>query len=188
MLTDAQSVFALLGDAGARRYGDEPVSQLEHALQCAAHAQRSGADASLVAAALLHDIGHLVAGPDELSGCRDLRHEELGAVALSGLFGPEVTEPIRLHVAAKRYLCAVEPAYVRRLSAASQASLALQGGQFDRDEAVAFAVRPYAQESIRLRKWDDAAKIAHHPVPDLDSFRGLVMSLALSPHRPDGGR
>lgn len=188
MLTDVQSVFALLGDAGARRYGDEPVSQLEHALQCAAHAERSGADAAMVAAALLHDIGHLVAEPEESSGCRDLRHEELGAVALSALFGPEVTEPIRLHVAAKRYLCAVEPGYVRRLSAASQVSLALQGGQFKHDEVAAFVARPYARESIRLRKWDDAAKIARHPAPDIDSFRGLVVSLALSPRRPDGSR
>jgi gamma-butyrobetaine dioxygenase len=117
-------------DSADTRY-DESVTEREHALQAAALAEARGADDALIAAALLHDVGHLVLRDQRPPGevlVVDHRHEEAGAAALASLFGPEVAEPVRLHVAAKRYLCAVEPGYLELLSPASTRSLAVQGG------------------------------------------------------------
>lgn len=124
------SIAALLEKKGSRRYGLAAVSQLQHALQAALLAEQSGGDAALVTAALLHDIGHMVhgLGEDPAAAGVDDRHEELGRAYLATLFGPAVTEPVRLHVAAKRYLCATEPDYFDTLSPDSVRSLALQGG------------------------------------------------------------
>ena len=138
------SIATLLEEKGARRYGLAAVSQLQHALQAALLAEQTGSHAALVTAALLHDIGHMVhgLGEDPAAEGVDDRHEELGRAYLSGLFGPEVTEPVRLHVAAKRYLCATEPDYFAKLSPDSVRSLALQGGPMSPEEVAAFRALP----------------------------------------------
>jgi phosphonate degradation associated HDIG domain protein len=161
---------------GASLYGGERVTQREHALQAATLAEASGADASLIAAALLHDVGHLLHdlpadAPER--GVDDV-HEVLASNWLRRFFGPELTEPVRMHVAAKRYLCAVEPAYRDTLSAASLHSLKLQGEAFSTEEVRAFEQNPFFREGVRLRRWDDAAKVAGLPTPDLDHFLHYV--------------
>ena len=163
---------------------DEVVSQLAHALQSAALAEGAGAPDSLVAAALLHDVGHLLdldRRPGETgSGLpdTDLRHEDTGASWLRPLFTPEVSAPIALHVRAKRYLCAVDPGYRDRLSEGSVRSLALQGGPMEADEIRRFEYLPTCSEAVLLRRWDDAAKVAGAPTPALGEYRPLLDRLA----------
>jgi phosphonate degradation associated HDIG domain protein len=175
-----ETIFALFAERGHERYG-ESVTQLEHAIQCAMLAEAEGAPASLVAAALLHDYGHLIENRGHMAECEGLdgEHEALGALALSSGFGPQVTRPIALHVAAKRYLCATEPDYFDRLSAASQLSLKLQGGPVTREEAAAFAALPYAADAVRLRRWDDTGKAPDASPRTLASFRATLEAVAL---------
>jgi phosphonate degradation associated HDIG domain protein len=154
-------------------YGGEAVTQLEHALQCATLAQSDGATPSLITASLLHDIGHLADSGNDVSD----PHGALAAGLLKRLFGPEVTEPIRLHIDAKRYLCLMEPAYHAGLSEASKRSLLWQGGPYSVAEAKAFIVQPYADDALRLRRWDDAAKIPHAVTPDLDHFIRIMRTV-----------
>lgn len=169
----------LLAEKGSALYGRERVSQAEHALQCAALAENEQAGPSLVAAALLHDVGHLLYSKDRPEDEeRDDRHEHVASGHLSRLFGPAVTEPIRLHVDAKRWLSANEPGYFATLSPASVASLRLQGGRFDTAEGAAFLQRPYADEAIRLRRWDDLGKIPGAATRDLHEYGDLLRSLA----------
>jgi phosphonate degradation associated HDIG domain protein len=163
---------ALLVDKGGRRYGLHEISQRAHALQTALLAEQAGADAALVAAALLHDIGHMVhdLGEDAAEAGVDDRHEVLGHAFLVRYFGPAVTEPVRLHVAAKRYLCAVEPEYRDRLSADSVLSLRLQGGPMSPSEAAIFRAGPHAAAAVRLRRFDEAAKVPELPTPEVAHF------------------
>ncbi len=178
-------LMQIFATAGARRYDGEEVSQLEHALQAAAWAQAADAEDGLVAAALLHDVGHLTHPEPEAAVAEaiDDRHEDQGALLLAEWFPPEVTEPVRLHVAAKRYLCAREPGYFDRLSGASKRSLALQGGAFTEGEAAAFIGQPFAEAAVRLRRWDEAAKVPGAQTPDLESFRTLLDDLMTERHR-----
>jgi gamma-butyrobetaine dioxygenase len=164
---------------GADTYG-ERISQLDHALQCAALAAEDGAPDALVAAALLHDFGHLFDGRGDLAETegRDDNHEAHGARRLAPWFGPAVTRPIALHVAAKRYLCAVEPGYAESLSAASVLSLSLQGGPFDAEQARRFARAPAAADAVRLRRWDDLAKVEGKATPTLESWLPMLERLA----------
>ena len=174
-------------DAAFRRRGRDPygegVSQQEHALQAAWQAEREGASPALIVAALLHDIGHLLHDlPEDIADQDvDTEHESLGSAWLSQYFGPEVSEPVRLHVAAKRYLCAAEPGYLDQLSAASQQSLALQGGPLDAAAAAAFRAAPGAEAAIRLRRWDDEAKIVGLATPDLAHFCSYVAATIAAP-------
>ena len=172
-------IFARFQASGDELYIGEPVTVSEHMLQAAAFAKRDEAPPELVAAALLHDYGHLVHDlpEDSAEHGMDTRHEELGFAVLEGLFPAEVTEPIRLHVAAKRYLVAVDPAYRVELSAASALSLELQGGPMSQDEIAAFEGGPHADAACRLRRWDDAGKEPGLRVPSLESYRGLLESL-----------
>ena len=174
-MSNLDTILSVLLERGARQYGGEAVSQLAHALQCATLAERAGAPAALVAAALLHDFGHIVGKEDDLAGI-DSVHETLGASALAAWFGPEVTEPIRLHVEAKRYLCAAEPDYQARLSPASVRSLALQGGPLARADAAAFAAERFATHAVALRRWDEAAKDPRAETPGLEHFRPSLES------------
>jgi phosphonate degradation associated HDIG domain protein len=170
------SAFAEIEAAFARRgresYG-EGVTQLEHALQAGLLAERAGASPALIAAALLHDIGHMLHElPEDIAERGvDAQHESLGSAWLSRHFGPDVSEPVRLHVEAKRYLAAVEPGYFDLLSEASKLSLRLQGGPLDAAAARRFADGPHAEAAIRLRRWDDDAKIVGRPTPGLRHFR-----------------
>jgi len=172
-LTLAQ-IAALFDGYGAAYYGDEAITQTQHALQCAQLAERAGEAPALVVAALLHDLGHLVQAE---SRSRDMRHQEVAARMLGPLLGPEVTEPIRLHVAAKRYLCAVDEGYYASLSPASQASLALQGGPYDEDARNVFEAHPHASAAVRLRRYDDLAKDVDAATPPLAHYLRQVRAL-----------
>jgi [1-hydroxy-2-(trimethylamino)ethyl]phosphonate dioxygenase len=166
-------VFSLFLDRGQGAYFGEVVTETEHALQCAHLAEGSGAGSELIAAALLHDVGHLLhgLGEDIAEQGRDGRHEEGGAAWLARHFGPAVVDPVRLHVAAKRYLCAVQPDYHAGLSPASRLSLGLQGGPFTPDEVRRFEQEPWFRSAVAVRRWDDVAKVPGLAVPGLEHYR-----------------
>jgi len=168
----------LLLTKGTRQYGGERVSQCKHALQTASLAVGEDAPVALLAAALLHDIGHLLHEEGEQPALRgvDDKHEEIGAEHLSSAFGPAVAEPVRLHVPAKRYLCATDPGYFGRLSPGSIRSLALQGGPFTPDEAIEFEALPFAADAIRVRRWDEAAKVPGVATPVLEHYRATLLA------------
>jgi phosphonate degradation associated HDIG domain protein len=177
-------LVALFESPAARRTYDEEVTELEHALQTAALARAEGAADHLVAAALLHDVGHLVSDdnvPLDEDLAEDFHHERVGARYLARWFGPEVTAPIALHVAAKRYLCAVEPGYLDDLSPSSTRSLALQGGPMSPAEVEAFERLSHHEAATLVRRWDDRAKVAGLAVADLDAYRSLLARLASAP-------
>src|ERR1700744_266659 len=170
------SIAALLEEKGSRRYGLAAVSQLQHALQAALLAEQTGGDAALVTAALLHDIGHMVHGLGEdpaADGGAD-RHEELGRAYLAALFPPAVTEPVRLHVAAKRYLCATEPDYFAKLSPDSVRSLALQGGPMSAAEVAEYRASHHAEAATQLRRFDEAAKVKGLSTPAIAHFLPFI--------------
>ncbi len=181
-MTTADDVLALFAAHGGRAYDLlEPISQQAHAAQCAARAAAADAAPPLVLAALLHDVGHLL-DPEadaKLHAGIDGGHERDGADWLAQRFPEAVSEPVRLHVAAKRYLVATNPDYAARLSAASTRTLALQGGPMSAAEISAFARHPFGRDALRLRAWDEAAKIVGDPGPDLAGFRALIDDLAI---------
>lgn len=172
-------IIEVLESGGASLYFGEAVTQLEHALQAAALAEHAGASDALVVAALLHDIGHLVHGLDEDIAVQgvDAHHEDVGHLWLADHFGPAVIEPIRLHVAAKRFLCAADPAYTSSLSPASRASLELQGGPMSQDEMEVFGRLPWAHQAVAVRLWDDEAKVPGLMVPELDHYLPRIHQL-----------
>jgi phosphonate degradation associated HDIG domain protein len=172
-MTIVDNILMLFARRGAAAYHGERVSQTEHALQAAALAVSEGAPDHLIVAALLHDVGHLLDGQDENLATRGLdgQHEELGCAWLTTHFEPEVTEPIRLHVAAKRYLCAVDPSYLASLSPSSCLSLSLQGGLMNPGECLQFESNLHFQDAVRLRRWDDTAKVQGLIVSCLEEYR-----------------
>jgi [1-hydroxy-2-(trimethylamino)ethyl]phosphonate dioxygenase len=179
-MKNIDEIFELLQERGHGSYFGEPVSQLEHALQCAHLAEQEGAGPSLVAAALLHDVGHLLHGEDEgvADTGSDMEHELIGEEWLSERFGPDVTQPIKLHVAAKRYLCATDPEYLGKLSPASVQSLKLQGGPMTLAEVAEFGANPFANDGVRLRHWDDLAKDPTLTVAPLTHYRPILESVS----------
>jgi phosphonate degradation associated HDIG domain protein len=169
-------IVGLYRAKGARAYEGEGVTQLEHALQSAQLAERDGAPPELVCAALLHDLGHLLNDRGEtptLRGIDDL-HQYAALPFLRPVFPEAVLGPIRLHVDAKRYLCATRPLYYDQLSQDSKRSLELQGGAFDAAQAERFIAQPHARDAVRVRLWDDAAKVAGAPTPDLAHFEAVL--------------
>jgi phosphonate degradation associated HDIG domain protein len=176
MTTAADQIIQMLVSRGGEAYLGEPLSQLDHARQTAHLARESGADDSLVTAALMHDIGHLLRPESSLAAHQfDRRHEEIGAAWLACWFRPEVTEPIRLHVTAKRYLCGIDQKYLRDLSAASIRSLELQGGPLGTAEAAEFEKNPYYESAVQLRLWDDKAKLPNFEVGNIQRYRDVVL-------------
>jgi phosphonate degradation associated HDIG domain protein len=173
-------LLAIYGRRGAEAYFGESVSVTEHALQSAHFAQRAKAPAALIVAALLHDIGHLIEpAPDEISDwTHDARHEVSGARWLAAHFGPEVSEPVRLHVAAKRYLCATDPGYAKVLSPASVKTLQLQGGCMSAAEIAAFEAEAHFRAAIKVRRFDDGAKVAGLATADFRHYGPLIECLA----------
>ncbi|AOK31883.1 MULTISPECIES: phosphonate degradation HD-domain oxygenase [Burkholderia] len=172
-LEDIRSLFQLHGSLA---YSGEPVTQLEHALQCGTLAQAEGAHDHLVCTAFLHDLGHLLVHRANGPADHDVDdvHQYCVLPFLRPVLPDAVLEPIRLHVDAKRYLCLIDAEYASRLSADSVRSLRLQGGIFSRDEAIAFMRKPFAEEALRLRRWDDEAKQAGYETPPLEHFIEVV--------------
>ena len=169
----ASQIIQMFRQKGDAAYVGEEVTQTEHALQAATAAERDGADCELIAAALLHDVGHLLHDlPEDCaeSGIDD-RHQVLGEAFLKKHFSSRVTEPVRLHVAAKRYLCASNPAYWDRLSAASKISLELQGGVMTDEEIAQYEAGQFATEATQLRGWDDEAKVVGFETKNWEHFR-----------------
>lgn len=177
----ANEIMELMRQRGSEAYFGERVSQLEHALEAAAIASRAKAPPRLIIAALLHDIGHLLHNQGENAANEgiDTRHEDAGYEWLLARFGPAVAEPVRDHVAAKRYLCAVDPGYFARLSPTSVTSLALQGGPLSLAGARLFEQKPHWREAVMLRRWDDAAKIPGIRTPPVEHYRDLLERSAL---------
>jgi len=180
MATVADEVVAIFAAKGESAYYGEDVSQLEHALQAAQCAERDKASATLVVAALVHDIGHLVEdAPEDIADQGvDARHEEVGQTWLAARFGKNVYEPVHLHVDAKRYLCATDPSYFGKLSAASVQSLALQGGPMTAREIDDFESNEFYREAVALRRWDDEAKIPGLATRALVEYRELLNTAA----------
>ncbi|MBX3585511.1 MAG: phosphohydrolase [Ramlibacter sp.] len=177
-LTDLERLF---DERGTEQYTGEPVTQLEHALQCAMLAERDGADDELVTAALLHDLGHLLhnlGATPTLQGVDDV-HQYRALPVLRSLFGDGVVDPIKLHVDAKRYLCATRPDYFAALSDDSKRSLALQGGIYSPGQAENFIRMPGAPAAVRLRVWDDLAKVGGLTTPSLAHFLGRAQRCAI---------
>ena len=175
-------VLQLFREHGDSEYGGEAVTQSEHALQCAWLAESEDAPSHLIAAALLHDVGHLLHNlPDDApdQGIDDA-HEDSGFLYLSQLFPESVTIPIQLHVASKRYLCATEPGYLEKLSPPSVVSLNLQGGPMDPEEVREFESNPHYRDAVRLRYWDDTGKIPGLQTPDIGHFEKYLRELAVA--------
>jgi gamma-butyrobetaine dioxygenase len=169
-MTAVEIIAELFSGPGGQAYLGEPVTIGVHMRQAAALAEAAGAGTPLVAAALLHDIGHLRQETDT-------RHGEAGARWLSQWFGEAVTEPVRLHVPAKRYLCRADAGYFGLLSAESVRTLALQGGPMTSDEIAAFEARPYARDAVAVRRWDDQAKDPAVTAPGFAHFAPLLGAL-----------
>ena len=171
-MSSIDSCVRLLRQRGDSEYGGESVTQIQHALQCAMLAEQDDASSELISAALLHDVGHLLHTlPDEApdSGIDDA-HEDLGHRYLRQVFGDAVTEPVRLHVPAKRYMCAKFVGYQDQLSHPSIVSLQLQGGPMTVRETEEFEQNSFADDAVRLRRWDDAAKISNLRTPPLEHY------------------
>lgn len=175
-------IMKLFEDQGHSQYGGEAVTQAEHALQAATLAESANATPALITAALLHDVGHLlhhlpVDAPD--TGIDD-HHESVADHFLQKFFPPSVTEPVRLHVAAKRYLCSLDSTYLGQLSRPSIVSLNLQGGPMSAAEISEFKANPFSQDAILLRRWDDLAKVSQQKTPPLSNFRKYLEEVCLA--------
>tara|TARA_B100000427_G_C15243643_1_gene478965 strand:- start:76 stop:651 length:576 start_codon:yes stop_codon:yes gene_type:complete len=166
-------IINLLQTKGADiQYGNEDVTQLEHALQCAELAEQHNLPNPTIAAALMHDIGHLLyEDGDPIHKGKDGYHENLGADYLSNYFKEDVTIPIRAHVDSKRYLSSTEDGYYDSLSEASKLSLKVQGGPFTKEEAEEFIKKPFMKEAVEMRRFDDMAKVLNKKTPDLKHFQ-----------------
>ncbi len=170
-MTAVDEIVSLLQTKGNAECRDGSGSQLDHALKSAHLAQSENAPPSLVVAALLHDVGHLLADD------KDTPHEQLGHSWVSQHFPPDVSEPVRLHVDAKRYLCATDGKYLERLTPASVQSLHAQGGPMTDAELDAFEEEMYYPQAVKLRKWDDQAKAQSLASPAIDAYRDTIASL-----------
>ena len=177
-----EAIFAQFHSGGAAAYLGEPVTLRAHMLQTARAAEQDGARAELVAAALLHDFGHLIhdEAEDAAEHGIDTEHEEVGFRFLESHFPRSVVDPVRLHVAAKRYLCAVEPSYLELLSPASRLSLELQGGPMDAAEVAEFEQEPHFEAACRLRRYDDVAKDPEVETPPLEHYRPVLEAVLRS--------
>lgn len=177
MNTITQRILQIFDQNGTKKYGIEPVTQRQHALQCASLAKKEGADDQLIVAALLHDIGHIMFAediPDSVDENLHDQHEEKAYHWLLEHFGARVADPVRLHVAAKRYLCTIEKNYVDQLSETSQKSFLDQGGLMNGDEKLAFEAESHFKEAVRLRRWDDRAKDPEMETKNIHHFVSVI--------------
>jgi phosphonate degradation associated HDIG domain protein len=181
----ADEIMNLYNEHGGAEYAGEKVSQLEHMVQAAQLAEAQGYDEEVILAAFLHDIGHIseaAKGDESTSASRGMDgfgikdHEEIGAEFLRGKgFSKKIARLVESHVEAKRYLTFKDPAYYTNLSEASKKTLEYQGGPMAAEEAAAFEQYPLFDLIIRMRNWDEQAKIEHQPLPDLQHYRGMML-------------
>jgi len=174
-------ILAIFHKRGSDAYFGESVSMTEHALQAAYFAQTAAAPPALIVAALLHDIGHLVDDvPSDIADWTvDAHHEQIGSRWLATRFRPDVSEPVRLHVPAKRYLLATNAKYFAKLSPASVITLKLQGGPMAAHEVAKFETERFHKEAVRVRQWDDQGKVAGLKTPSLGHYRALIEELVI---------
>ena len=171
-----------MAHSGARRYGAERVSELAHALQCAELAEAAGADEQLTLACLLHDVGRFAVDQalifDRVGGARagTRGHHEVGAELLAPFVPERVAWLVRMHADAKRYLCTTEPGYHATLSPASQHTLTLQGGLMTPEQVARHAAHPWIADALRLRRWDDQAKVVGRVTRPLETWERLLRS------------
>jgi phosphonate degradation associated HDIG domain protein len=181
----ADEIFEMYSNYGGGEYAGEKVSQLEHMVQAAQLAEEEGYDEEVILAAFLHDIGHISeAAASASSASSDPRrmgafgikdHEAIGAEFLREKgFSKKVARLVESHVEAKRYLTVKDPAYYARLSEASKRTLEYQGGPMTEEEALAFEQYPLFDLIIKMRLWDEEAKIANKPLPDLERYREMM--------------
>ena len=175
-------IISLISGKGDRAYGLSSVNQRAHALQAAWLAEQAGCQSPLIVAALVHDSGHMVhdLGDDPAKEGIDDHHEDLGAAWLVPHFGLAVTEPVRLHVAAKRYLCGTEADYFARLAPDSVRSLALQGGPMNPHEIAGFDALAFGADAVRLRRFDEQAKVKGLATPDARHFLPHIRACVLA--------
>ena len=164
---------------GAEEYLGEPVTMAQHMLQGASLAVQQGMSDAVVAGALLHDIGHFTSefGTFAMTDTHDRQHEVFGAKVLTPFFPEKVTQCVRHHVSAKRYLCATQPDYFDKLSPASVHSLLLQGGPMSNEEVAEFAANPHLEDIIQIRLLDDAGKVADMETYDFTYFKSMLQTL-----------
>ena len=176
----SEELLAIFARRGGGAYFGESVSMTEHALQAAHFAQAAAAPPALIVAALLHDVGHLIEDvPDDIADwVEDARHEEIGSRWLAARFPPEVSEPVRLHVPAKRYLCATDARYFSKLSPASVVTLKLQGGPMTAFEIAHFETERFHRDAVRVRQWDDQGKVAGLATSGLADYHALLEGLS----------
>lgn len=177
-----EHLVELFDAEGSQDYLGEAVTMAQHMLQAGLAARQAGVDQELVVAAVIHDVGHFsgaVSGQDLMAGT-DNHHDEAAAAWLSQWFGPEITEPVRLHVDAKRYLCATEPEYYEQLSEASKYTMSVQGGAMDAAEVREFAANPFVDSAVALRRFDDLGKDPETSDLSLADFREDIEALDLT--------
>ncbi|QEG24034.1 HD domain-containing protein [Mariniblastus fucicola] len=183
-----EQILNIFDRRGNEKYADEDVTQKEHALQCASFAISEGESDSMIVAALLHDIGHILGDDDLPANCSedlDDGHEEVGHSFLKSHFIDAVIEPVRLHVAAKRYLSTTDPQYKDKLSPTSLKSLADQGGDMSEEELAEFRENPFFDDAIRLRFWDDEAKKLEMPQVEVSDFAKKIEAVLLPAGTPE---
>ena len=178
----ADRLLDAMARSASRLYGGEAVSELEHALQCAELARSAGADEELQLACLLHDVGRYAVDQSLVfdtteptrAGPRARGHHEVGAELIAPWVSERVAWCVRIHADAKRYLCATEPGYFGRLSAASRHTLQLQGGVMTAAEVARLAIHPWLPDAVALRRWDDSAKVVGKTTRPLDAWAPLI--------------
>jgi len=183
----ANEIIHLYSSYGGDEYAGEKVTQLEHMVQAAQLARAQGYGDEVVLAAFLHDIGHIaekVSQDKAMDGFGVRDHESIGAEFLNNLgFSHRITRLVASHVAAKRYLVNRDKHYFDQLSEASKRTLAFQGGAMNDIEADMLEEDPLFREIIQMRRWDEAAKVEHQPVPSLEPFREMIIQHLLA--QPD---
>ncbi len=177
----ADLLFDFIKEEGKTAY-DESVSQLQHALQTASLARTEDGRRHIVIASLLHDIGHLFIEENDAKKIKDLNHEIIASNFLKDFFSEKITESIRLHVVAKRYLCSIENSYYERLAKSSKKSFVVQGGALEKKEIIELENNIYFKDAIQLRKWDDRAKVSLKEVEELDTYKEMIIAERLANH------
>ena len=183
-MTDAEidktveELFDMITNSGEADYIGENVSQLEHMCQAAEFAEAQGNDPELILGALFHDIGHFCTEygeEDAMGGLGHISHDKVGADYLRDRgFSERIAGIVQNHVEAKRYLCVTKPGYFKKLSAASLKTLAFQGGPMSEEEVAQFEADPYHKDYVKMRAWDEMAKVENKPLPDINRYKQMA--------------